>query len=262
MKAIMLAAGVGNRLSGGSDRHLPKSLLRFGGRTLLHRHVNILRSLGIEELVLVTGYRADDIAAEVEAIGAGDFVRPVHNPDYRRGSMVSLWTAREALGSGVAVLTMDADVLYDISLLENLLKAPQETCFPLDREFEAGDEPVKLCVADGVPVEFRKDIGAVGYDLIGEWPGFLRLSPASASALADVVQRFIDGGDTDAPYEEAIRAMVLGTPPDPVGIEDITSIPWIEIDFPEDLKRAEAEILPRIVAGVSTIPERSGPKLR
>ena len=64
--------------------------------------------------------------------------------------------------------------------------------------------------------------------------------------LADVVQRFIDAGRTEDPYEDAIRDMVLGTPPDPVGVEDITGIPWIEIDYPEDVSRAEADILPRI----------------
>ena len=224
----------------------PKALLRFGGKSLLHRHVDILRSLGIEELVLVTGYRAGDITAELDSIGAGDFVRTLYNPDFRGGSIVSLWTARQTLGSGEAILTMDADVLYHRLLLERLLAAPHRTCFPLDREFEAGGEPVKLCVVGGVPVEFRKDIGTVSYDLIGEWPGFLRLSPAAAAALADVVQRFIDAGRTEDPYEDAIRDMVLGTPPDPVGVEDITGIPWIEIDFPEDVSRAEADILPRI----------------
>ncbi len=249
MKAIMLAAGVGRRLSGGGEGPAPKALLRFAGRSLLHRHVDILRSLGIEELVLVTGYRADDITAELDSIGAGDFVRPLYNPDFRSGSIVSLWTAREALRAGEAILTMDADVLYHIALLERLLAAPHRTCFPLDREFEAGEEPVKLCVADGVPVEFRKDIGTVSCDLIGEWPGFLRLSPAAAAALADVAQRFIDAGRTEDPYEDAIRDMVLSAPPDPVGVEDITGIPWIEIDFPEDVSRAEADILPRIEAG-------------
>ena len=32
----------------------------------------------------------------------------------------------------------------------------------------------------------------------------------------------------------------------PLGFEDITSTPWIEIDFPDDVSRARDDILPRI----------------
>jgi choline kinase len=39
--------------------------------------------------------------------------------------------------------------------------------------------------------------------------------------------------------------MVLGHP-DEFGVEDVTGLPWIELDFPEDLGRARNEILPRI----------------
>ena len=60
----------------------------------------------------------------------------------------------------------------------------------IDRDFEAGDEPVKVCVRDGVPIELRKRLaGGLRYDSIGERldffsteknaPGFVRLfSPA------------------------------------------------------------------------------------
>ncbi len=245
----MLAAGRGTRLSNHDDGVLPKALLRFGGMTLLARHIENLRALGVDELVLVVGYRADDIVAELDALGAGDFVRPLHNPDFERGSLVSLWTAREALGAGVPVLVMDADVLYDARLLRKLVETRHPSCLLMDRGFEDGDEPVKLCLRDGVPVEFRKDIGGVAYDTIGEATGFLRASPAFARALVAASGAYVEAGRLDAPYEEAIRDVLLGDPPEPVGVEDVTGIPWIEIDFREDVERAENEILPRIEAG-------------
>ncbi|MHA1537456.1 MAG: NTP transferase domain-containing protein, partial [Alphaproteobacteria bacterium] len=62
MRAVMLAAGVGERL-GGAAQKPPKILLEFAGESLLARHIAILRGAGIDELVLCTGYRADDIAA-------------------------------------------------------------------------------------------------------------------------------------------------------------------------------------------------------
>jgi choline kinase len=240
----MLAAGRGTRLSGFDDSHIPKSLLRFGGKTLLARHLAALQALGLDGLTLVVGYHADQILAEVAAAGAAGFVTPVHNADFHRGSLVSLWCARDVLADGV--LFMDADVLYDRRLLERLLASPHATCFPYDRNFEAGDEPVKLCLKDGVPVEFRKQPDEVDYDTIGEWPGFLRISPAFGARLAAALQARMDRGRLDDAYEEAVRDVILAGPPEQVGTEDITGIPWIEIDFAADVERAENEILPRL----------------
>ncbi len=246
MKAIMLAAGRGLRLS---SHERPKCLLRFGGMSLLQRHIEILRALGIEALVLVVGYRADEVLAEVHSIGAEDFVEALNNPDFARGSLVSLLTARDTLCADATVLVMDADVLYAARLLRRLVETRHPSCLLMDRDFEAGDEPVKLCLRDGVPVEFRKDIGRVAYDTIGEASGFLRASPAFARALVAASEAHVDAGRLDAPYEEAIRDVLLSDAPLPVGVEDITGIPWIEIDFPADVERAENEILPRIEAG-------------
>lgn len=244
MKAVMLAAGRGTRLSGFDDSHPPKSLLRFGGRSLLDRHIATLKALGIEELALVVGYRAEALRAEAAALGAGGFVRFLDNPHYTRGSVVSLWTAREVLREG-ETLYMDADVLYDPVLLRRLMASPAPTCFPIDRAFEEGDEPVKLCLRAGRPVEFRKVIGDVAFDTVGEWVGFIRMAADFAAALAAETERFVTEGRLDEPCEEAMRAVLLsGTAP--AGIEDITGLPWIEIDFPEDVIRAEREILPRI----------------
>ena len=67
MHAIMLAAGRGIRLSNGAGH--PKCLLEFGGKTLLRRHIEILESLGIDRLTIVVGFKADEIHAELAAIG-------------------------------------------------------------------------------------------------------------------------------------------------------------------------------------------------
>ncbi len=47
-------------------------------------------------------------------------------------------------------------------------------------------------------------------------------------------------------YEEAIRDLLRAVPPGMFGIEDVTGLPWIEIDFPADVARAETEVLPRL----------------
>lgn len=246
MKALMLAAGMGNRLSGRDETHYPKCLLQFGGKTLLQRHMENLRAVGVDGLTLVVGYRSHEIEAEVCRLGATDFVQFVSNPRYRDGSVVSMWTGRDALKSGTPVLFMDADVLYDPAILRALIDGPGATCFPFDTGFEDGEEPVKFCLQGTRPVEFRKAVRNEDYDRVGEWVGFIRLAPDFALALAIQVETYVDDGRVADPYEEAVRDLLLSPLGDTVGAVDIAGKAWIEIDFPEDVERAETEILPRI----------------
>jgi choline kinase len=245
MKAIMLAAGRGSRLSGDDPDHPPKSLLQFGGLSLLERHIRVLRATGIEGLTLVVGYRADDIRAELTRIGVNDFVVTIDNPDFHEGTGVSLWCARQTLLSGNRVLFMDADVLYHPELIARLVESHSDDCLLLDQNFDPSDEPVRLCVKNDRVVEFRK-AALVDCDLVGEWPGFLTLGAKSARAVAAALERMFEAGNRDAPMEEAIREVAMAAPASTFSIKDITGLPWIEIDFPGDLIRAETEILPKL----------------
>jgi len=242
MQAVMLAAGVGNRLGEAGDR--PKSLLPFGGRTLLERHLENLAATGVSRLTLCVGYRAELIEAAVA--NAPLPVECVTNAQFRRGSVVSLWTVRKALTCGDDVLLMDADVLYAPALLARLVQSPHANCFLLDEDFVPGDEPVKICVAGTRIVEFRKlPDPSIPFDYCGESVGFFKFSAACASALSERCQDYIDAGRWDEPYEEAIRDLVrVGALP--LGFEKVAGLPWLEIDFPEDLTRARDRILPQL----------------
>lgn len=241
MKAVILAAGVGRRI--GLD--IPKCLLEFGEKTLLQRHVEILRGCGIDDLTIGVGHKAAEIERALAKLDGGQSVRVVHNPDYAQGSVVTLWHLRECFVTSVDVLLMDADVLYDHRMIERLIESPHRNCFLLDRDLESGDEPVKICVRDGRLVEFRKQV-EVACDYFGESVGFFRLSNPMAKELIYAMARYIDVGDLDTPYEEALRDVLLAAP-DQFGFEDITGLPWTEIDFPKDIERARDEILPRLV---------------
>lgn len=243
MIAIILAAGRGRRL-GVAAGGLPKCLLEFGGRTLLRRHLELLKRRNIARVVLGTGYRQEAIEAELQHRPAGLNVESVYNPDYALGSVVTLWALRDYLRAGDEVLLMDADVLCDHRLLDRLIDSRHCDCVLLDRDFEAGEEPVKLCVKDGRPVEFRKNPPLVG-DYCGESVGFFRLAAETAARLAATAQRYIDSARTGEPYEEALRDVLLAHP-QRFGFEDITGLPWIEIDFAEDIDRAKGQILPAL----------------
>jgi len=57
-------------------------------------------------------------------------------------------------------------------------------------------------------------------------------------------------GRRNDPYEETIRDVLLTSPRGTFAFEDITGLPWIEIDFAVDIERANSEILPRISQAV------------
>jgi choline kinase len=243
LKAILLAAGMGRRL-GDSHGDLPKALLPFGGRSLLERHVDLLRREGVGEIHVTVGYGAEAMHAELERIGA-EAVQTIINPRFRDGSVVSLWSAREVLASESPVLLMDADVLYDSRLLKPLLRSQHDLCFLLDRDIEPGEEPVKLCIRDGHIVDFHKR-PRESHDWHGESVGFFRLSPGAAVELARRTERYVAEGRIGMEYEEPIRDMVLELPAERFGYAEVTGLPWIEIDFAEDVVRARRDILPRL----------------
>ncbi len=247
LSAVMLAAGVGNRL-GDVSEHRPKVLLEFGGRTLLARHIEALREAGVMGLDIVTGYRAELIEAEIDALGAAGYARTIPNPDFTEGSVVSLWRAREALTHGGDVLLMDGDVLYDRRILARLVGTGIANCFLMDRNFEPGEEPVKLCVRDGRLVEFRKKVTGT-FELWGESVGFFRFSPDMAARIAAAANTYVESERREEPYEEVLRDVLLAAAPGAFGYEDVTGLSWIEIDYPEDVERATREILLAIQGG-------------
>ena len=246
MKAVMLAAGAGIRLGPAVTEHPPKVLLRFGGKSLLQRHVEILRRHGIQELVLGVGYHQDEIEQEIADLCAEDFVRTVFNEGYDEGNIVTLWTLRDELCYGGPVLLMDADVLYDEGLVRRLIDSRHQNCLLLDRAFTPGDEPVKLCIRDGEIVEFRKWLSAE-FDFCGESVGFFKLSAELARKIIIQAGLNLRQDRRHEPYEETIRDVLLTSPRGTFAFEDITGMPWIEIDFAADIERANAEILPRIL---------------
>jgi choline kinase len=116
----------------------------------------------------------------------------------------------------------------------------------IDRDFEAGDEPVKLCVRAGVPVELRKQLAAdLQFDTVGESVGFFRFDQNGAQRLAALVAGYTDGGRAHMPHEEAVRDLIREKS-QAIEVADVTGSPWIEIDFPVDVTRAAQEVLPQL----------------
>jgi choline kinase len=243
MKAVIYAAGRGTRLQLDS----PKILLEFGGRTLLEWHALRLREAGVRELVLVTGHLRNQIAEILPRVRARHDValREIVNPRFHEGSLLSLKVSLpEIEGSSEPVLLMDADVLYPTGMLDRLIRSAHDTALLLDREFATDDaDPMLVPVKNGRPIDFRKRWSGDA-DFVGESIGFFKIAPADFPLLIKETQaRSRDSICADS-YDDVLKALVLAGR---FGYEDVTGVPWIEIDFPADVIHARKQLVPMIV---------------
>jgi len=127
MKAIILAAGMGTRL-GKYTANRPKGMLNFAGKSLIEWQIDLYKKAGIDEVVVVTGYKAELI----------DFkgVVKVHNFLFSTTNMVSsLMCAREFLQGDV--LVSYADLFMSEYLLNSAMKEKNEVNVVVDLEWQS-----------------------------------------------------------------------------------------------------------------------------
>jgi len=91
--AIVMAAGTASRFAPLSSE-VHKALIKVKGEVLIERQIRQLKEAGIDEVIVVTGYKAEQFEYLVEKYG----VKLVHNPDYlTRNNNASIWAARDYL---------------------------------------------------------------------------------------------------------------------------------------------------------------------
>ncbi|MEW2546331.1 NTP transferase domain-containing protein [Streptomyces sp. NPDC047002] len=246
-RAVILAAGRGTRLAPLPEaRRLPKCLLRYGGTTLLERHLRLLRAVGVTDVVLVVGHLASDITAELAALAPDPAPTVVVNPDYRQGSTVSLHAAADHLAPEGDLLVMDADVLYDLRMLTALTAGGSANRMLADHDFDPGPEPVKICQSGGRVVDLTKDVPeGLAPDRLAESVGFFRLTPAASRELAATTARHVAEGRTGLPHEDVLRELIRSGRVD-FEAADVSGLPWCETDFPHDVRHARTHVLPRL----------------
>ncbi|NOX94467.1 MAG: phosphocholine cytidylyltransferase family protein, partial [Alphaproteobacteria bacterium] len=118
MKAIIMAAGIGSRISSIiGDK--PKSLIMANGETLITRMVRVLKSRNVDDITVITGYKSQLIRDEL-----GSQVRYFHNPLYSvTNSITSLWLAKELLDEDV--ILMNADLYVEENVIDVALAQTQ-----------------------------------------------------------------------------------------------------------------------------------------
>jgi choline kinase len=236
MRGIILAAGRGSRLNGGKS-DMPKCLVTVGGETLLSRNVRILRAAGVEDITIVVGCAAETVRRTMPDLAFVD------NPIFAdTNSLYSLWLSRAQLTGGFVV--MNCDVLLHPQLVSDLLTSKYEDALLLsyrDAGTEYGDEEMKVRVRCGRVVDISKTMAPDEAD--GENLGVAKFGPAGARALVAEADALIQGGDVKAWVPRAFKAFAQRLPLHAIGTR---GLPWTEIDFPEDYRRAVEVVLPAI----------------
>jgi len=239
MRAIILAAGVGWRLKPHTET-TPKSLMEIGGQSLLRRYLETFAALGLPEAVLVVGHLKEQVMAEAARGPAEVEVRFVVNEQFTRGNILSLWHARHEFDDDI--LIMDGDVLFPRELLARVIAFPDVNAIAVDERFQDTGEEQKVVCEDGWVVEVTKKISG-DPRVRGEEVGILRLSADAAEVLRGILEEFIETGKDSLEYEDAFRELAAEVP---IGVVEIGDLPWIEIDFEEDLAHAREDILPEV----------------
>jgi L-glutamine-phosphate cytidylyltransferase len=240
VNAVILAAGVARRLAPLTDK-THKALLPVGGRPVLARMLAALADSGIRETTIVVGHCADQVRA-LAGKGLGRMaIRYIENPAYTKGSVLSLYAARAQLTE--PALVMDADVLFPREFLRRLLAIPAPSALMIDRSFADTGEEVKLYTRRDRVIALGKKVVPDAWETVGEGIGFFKCGAAAGPEFVAAMEHVIASGDGLNEYEDALHILLQRVH---VGWVDVTGLPWTEIDFAEDLRRAEDEVLPRV----------------
>ena len=239
MKALILAAGVGKRLKA----NVPKILLKVGNKSLLERHYENLLNLGIKNIGIVIGYKSNQLTNFIKKIDIKKNIKIFRNSRYKLGSIVSLVCADKFFHIKGDLIFMDGDVFYDKKVLKKLINSKKKNCLLIDRQFEKGEEPVKVCIKNNKIFDFGKIVNQ-DFDFQGESVGFFKFSNKSSIKLLEVA-KIIMKSNKNAMYEDAIQQIIKKKKVH-IDFENITSLPWVEIDFKKDLILAKKIILKQI----------------
>ena len=221
---VILAAGMGSRLG----RSLPKPLTELiDGRSIMQQQFdNIHHAFGKDAIVsIVVGYKLEHI---VEAFPAATFV---YNEQYdQTNTSKSLMRALRASKDG-GVLWMNGDVVFDPeALIRAASMVARDQSFVSVNTAKVSDEEVKYTVdADGFIDELSKTVKGG----LGEAVGINYVGRNDKATLVRHLSRVADQDYFERGIELAIQQDKLRF--EPVDISDLYAV---EIDFAEDLERA------------------------
>ena len=227
MQAVILAAGMGTRLG----RPWPKPLTPLSdGRTIMQQQMDNLRSAFADvRITTVVGFKLELI------LEAFPDVCYVYNEAYDQTNTNRSLLKALRLSADGGVLWMNGDVVFDPAVLErvkDLIAAEQS--FICVNTAAVGEEEVKYTVdADGYVQYLSKTV----IEALGESVG---INYISATDKPRLIERLAECADNDY-FERGVELMIAtdGVRVLPLDISDLFAV---EVDFEEDLSRANQHL--------------------
>jgi choline kinase len=237
---MVLAAGAGRRLRPYTDT-LPKALVPVDGdTTILDIGLSNLAAVGLTDVTVVVGYRADAVESRQADLEArhGVNLTLVHNDKAEEwNNCYSLWLAREHFASGA--LLVNGDTVHPVEVERKLLAAAERdgaagVLLALDETKTLDEEEMKVTLDErGLMRRITKLMSPEEAD--GEYIGATLIQPAAAGALATALEATWRR-DPDLYYEDGYQTLV--DTGGAVGVAPIGPLPWVEVDNHDDLARA------------------------
>lgn len=247
MRLIILAAGQGTRLRPlTNDR--PKCLVELAEKPLLQWQIDVARDNGVEDILVVAGYRADTLR---------EFnVEIIENPKFFETNMVeTLFCAKEYFGSDF--ILSYGDIVYGETVFKSILQAGSGTSVVIDRDWRGyWDMRFDNPLSDAESLTVRKDmtissIGQQAHSLAaieGQYIGLMRFAECG---VHDLLRAYSKAATDDEQGKrcfgrvEGLAGMYMTDLLQ--GMIDmhvpVLALPvnggWVEIDSPKDLQIAE-----------------------
>ena len=191
-------AGIGNRL-GGLTADLPKPLVKVGGQTLLQRNIQALRRVrSISRIIIVTGYKQQQIVEHIDLIGDYPDLALIHNPRFEAGSILSIAVTEQYLEESFVIL--NADHLFSSEAYEAFVTTARGVAIGAYYHRLPGDDEMKVFVNGDGSLVMSKTLSQFhcGY------PGLTFVGKEHKSAYFRTIKVILKSNDISSPVESVI----------------------------------------------------------
>jgi histidinol-phosphate/aromatic aminotransferase/cobyric acid decarboxylase-like protein/choline kinase len=253
MQAVILTAGRGRRMEPLS-RSCHKALLEIGGMTILGRAIDSLVAAGINQITIVTGYRAADITGFVTQHYPSLPVRFVLNERYETtNNIVSLALALESLEDTDDVLLIECDLLFEPRLIKELIEHQAKNVALVDR-YRTGMDGTVVTIDDNGYVSQVFPTVSQGRDFRYQ-NKFKTLNiyrfdrNFCQRTLRPMVSAYANHVDANC-YYELVLGMLANVPEHRIAAQVVAESDWVEVDDPNDLNVARFAFDPNARSGL------------